>query len=138
MSANVVLEDDEQRALFFNQSVSELLDDSTLKICQSVSQFFDHNENSEGIDLISLDYDLSFSPAKDPGRGSDVADFLSSKKPRCPVILHTSDMMGRDAMSYRLESSGWDVTIVEPQGPPDMWVSSMWIQVVKKLLENSR
>ena len=50
----------------------------------------------QSCDLISLDYDLSYGSGI--GKGSDVAEYLSKLEPVCPVILHTSEYVARQAM----------------------------------------
>ena len=66
----------------------------------------------ESVDLISLDHDLG--PARlvgeeqlDPGTGRDVTRFLAARPPRCPVIVHTSNPLGREGMVTDLELAGW-------------------------------
>src|SRR4051794_26332426 len=46
--------------------------------------------------VISLDHDLDLKPGPygrcvDPGTGREVAEYLASQQPVCPVIIHTSN-----------------------------------------------
>ena len=88
--------------------------------------------------LVSLDHDLGPSRRvgdefRDPGTGRDVADFLASRAPACPVIVHTSNSLARVGMELALQSAGWTVLRVYPQFGAD-WIGTDWLATVLEAL----
>jgi hypothetical protein len=88
--------------------------------------------------LLCLDHDLG--PLRirnggsfDPGTGRDVADFLSTCAPVCPVIVHTTNYLAAPGMIRVLEESGWTTTQVTPYSDLD-WISEVWIHEVCRVL----
>ncbi|MEO0476900.1 MAG: response regulator, partial [Planctomycetota bacterium] len=77
---------------------------------------------------ISLDHDLYVSGIDDPGDGLQVATYLSSKPPSCPVIIHTSNSDKSRQMQGVLESENWNVRLAGAIG--DHWIESDWITEV--------
>jgi hypothetical protein len=69
----------------------------------------------------------------DPGTGRDISNYLETQKAVCPVIIHTTNSFGRDAMKYALQDSGWEATAILPT-PEISWIQSSWFKVVKQLL----
>jgi hypothetical protein len=98
-------------------------------------------QNLSNVVLISLDHDLDLilegQESRDPGDGRDVANYLSSHNPFCPVILHTSNYFGRESMKYNLLDKGWSVSIVMPSPDPD-WIDSDWLSCVCSLIEGRK
>lgn len=77
---------------------------------------------------VSLDHDLYVSGTDDPGDGLQVASYLSSQQPSCPVIIHTSNSVQSRQMQGVLESEGWDVRLAGAIG--ENWIESDWITEV--------
>src|SRR5438132_5373899 len=53
--------------------------------------------------VISLDHDLELKPGPkgrclDPGTGREVADYLATKEPACPVNIHTTNSQAAAGM----------------------------------------
>jgi len=94
-------------------------------------------QNQSNVILISLDHDLDLilegQENRDPGDGKDVANYLASQKPFCPVILHTSNYFGRESMKYNLLDKGWSVSVVMPTPDPE-WIDSDWCSCVPSLI----
>ena len=90
--------------------------------------------------LICLDHDLGPNRRQgdevvDPGIGRDVADFLATRSPVCPVLIHTTNSMSAPGMVRVLEDAGWSVSRVSPYD--DLaWVGIDWCQEVRRLLES--
>ena len=59
--------------------------------------------------LISLDFDLSNSPSRNPGDGMDAVQMLNRHKPVCPIIVHTSLREDGQKMTQALRGNGWRV-----------------------------
>jgi hypothetical protein len=96
-------------------------------------------QNKSNVVLLSLDHDLDLilegQESRDAGDGRDVANYLSSQKPFCPVIIHSSNYFGRESMKYELLEKGWDVSIVVPS-PEVSWIDLDWLTCVCSLIEN--
>jgi len=88
--------------------------------------------------LISLDHDLGPNRERDgevfdPGTGRDVVDYLVTKTPVCPVIVHTTNHIARDGMLFALEGAGWKTCFVVPQDDLE-WIHGIWKTQIKKYL----
>lgn len=91
--------------------------------------------------LLCLDHDLGPNQLRDgavfdPGIGRDVADFLATRPPQCPVILHTTNHLAAPGMRRVLEEAGWTVSHVVPYGDLD-WISESWIEEVERVIEGA-
>src|SRR5262249_52296668 len=63
--------------------------------------------------LIGLDHDLELQPGPDgrcidTGTGREMADYLASKAPACPVILHTTNAAAAVGMEMVLREAHWE------------------------------
>jgi hypothetical protein len=90
--------------------------------------------------LISLDHDLGPDRRRDgrkfdPGIGRDVADYLSTSRPQCPVILHTTNRDAIPGMLEVLKESGRQATSVIPYGDLD-WVREAWMDEVIRMTKD--
>ncbi len=81
--------------------------------------------------LLSLDHDLG--PGSSVGDGRDVVAFLAARSPACPVIVHTSNDLGRQPMLRELRKAGWAVDWVAPFSDLD-WVPTAWLTLVGRSL----
>lgn len=94
--------------------------------------------NLERTILICLDHDLGpdrliKGQMSDPGTGRDIANYLETQKPICPVIIHTTNSFGRDAMKFTLQDAGWDTTVIRPSVEIS-WINQSWFSAVKKAI----
>lgn len=76
--------------------------------------------------VIALDHDLELRTGSDgrcidPGTGRDVADFLASEKPTCPVIIHSTNAEAAVGMKMILKDAGWKTRRVIPSDGTD-WI----------------
>jgi hypothetical protein len=88
--------------------------------------------------LICLDHDLGPNRLiggvmRDPGTGRDVADFLATKPPTCPVIIHTTNALAAPGMMRVLEESGWPASRISPYADLE-WIGEIWIREVRRAL----
>jgi CheY-like chemotaxis protein len=128
----VILEDDERRRGAMEQALAERRLDAT---------FFDNapalvawlESHLPEVRLPSLDHDLIAPGGSDPGNGRDVTDWLCGKPPSCPVLLHTSNPIGRDGMRDSLEAAAGTVDFVSPFDDLE-WVALAWIRRVSELV----
>jgi len=132
-----ILEDDvEGRQALFRASLADLGDFS---MHDNAPDFLQWLEGAFGsIRLLSLDHDLGPSRPRDhgerfePGVGMHVVDFLLTRKPAFPVIVHSSNPYDAPTMVVRLEQAGWSAERIVPWG--DDWIPTVWKKRVRELL----
>lgn len=88
--------------------------------------------------LISLDNDLELKPGPDgrsvdPGSGCQVAEFLATKVPVCPVIIHTTNSLAAETIQAALRGAGWKTRRVVPFDDTE-WIRSDWFFSVRRAL----
>jgi CheY-like chemotaxis protein len=88
--------------------------------------------------VISLDHDLELKAGPngrciDPGTGRDVADFLASKRPVCPIVIHTSNTNAALAMQTVLKDAGWKIRRVMPM-EDTQWVIDQWFPSIRRAI----
>ena len=87
--------------------------------------------------LISLDHDLPISRQEgrtvDCGSGREVADFLASMAPTCPVIVHSSNGNCAPGMYFVLKGAGWPCTRVYPSDDTS-WITHDWAGQIERYL----
>jgi CheY-like chemotaxis protein len=84
--------------------------------------------------LISLDHDLYKDAPEDadPGSGRQVAQRLTTRKPVCPVIVHSTNTDAAWGMHNVLRRSGWTVELVHHLNQPG-WIEERWLPVAERL-----
>ena len=135
-----ILEDNEARTQAMRAAIADALPDATCVFFNSAHAIIEwFAVNLDSVSLISLDHDLDFLPGPekliDPGDGRDVAQFLATQKPCCPVIVHTSNNEGAFSMMFTLQDAGWRAERVLPENDLE-WVKSRWIETVARLITN--
>ena len=128
----LILEDNDDRARLLQSAAASLGGELTVRIWRDATAMIAECPACfASASLISLDHDLeAVAGAPDPGTGMDVAKFLSLHPPQCPVILHTTNFDGREAMQNRLRAAGWTVATVLPRAAD--WIQE-WLALAKKL-----
>jgi hypothetical protein len=95
-------------------------------------------ENLPDTLVISLDHDLELKPGADgrcidPGTGREVADFLATRAPACPVIIATTNSPAASTMEKVLRGAGWHTRRVVPFD--DMqWIETDWFFAMRRAL----
>lgn len=92
----------------------------------------------EGVQLICLDHDLGPNRHRggevfDPGTGRDVADYLATRTPVCPVLVHTTNSLAAPGMAMALDESGWKNVRVVPHNDLE-WIGMAWMCEVREAL----
>jgi hypothetical protein len=87
---------------------------------------------------ISLDHDMVLVEGCDdrlcdPGTGREVADLLATRKPQCPVVIHTTNTVAAEGMEQVLQDAHWRTYRVAPWGDLE-WVRSVWIQTIRRAI----
>lgn len=86
--------------------------------------------------VISLDNDLDLKPGPggrmmDPGSGCEVAEYLATQEPVCPVILHTTNADAAVAMKSAFDAAGWRTQRVIPFDDT-AWIESEWFFAMRR------
>ena len=134
-----ILEDDSPRIEEMRQCLS-----TCLPQCEVV--FFDNapdmiawlRDHLHEITLICLDHDLGPNRCRDgdvfdPGTGRDVANYLATRRPQFPVLIHTTNTLAAPGMELVLDDSGWPHSRIVPYNDCE-WIQSAWIIAVKGYL----
>src|SRR5262245_19470561 len=109
MKTILILEDNDERIAAFRKAVEELGSDFELKVWTDAPSMIAECEASfPTAVLISLDHDLNPTPGAtaDPGTGLDLAKYLASFPPACPVLIHSSNTDRAWSMHNELRFSG--------------------------------
>ena len=139
----LVLEDDDRRQAAMRRCLSEQ--------CSGYDHtFFDNapgtldwlQEHLSEVALLCLDHDLGPNRVRDgepfdPGTGRDVVDYLVTQKPRCPVIIHSTNSPAAVGMEMALQESGWKCSRITPFNDLG-WVGTSWVRMVRKCLGRGR
>jgi len=133
-----ILEDDPWRVAEMRACIGLLLVDAEIVVFEVAAEMIAwlHGNLSRSL-LISLDHDLPINRGQshwiDHGTGRQVADFLASQPPTCPVIVHSSNLHYAPGMCFALEDAHWPVTRVFPTDDVE-WVRRDWGRAIKRLL----
>jgi hypothetical protein len=132
-----ILEDNEDRKVAMGSCVAE-------RLYPYEAHFFDNPATmiaflaSHWGDLlvIALDHDLELLPGPsgkliDPGTGREVADYLATRAPVCPVVIHSSNSTAAVGMEMVLRDAGWKTYRVLPFEDVT-WIPREWIRAVKR------
>ena len=87
---------------------------------------------------ISLDNDLDMKPGPDGrnidvGEGRQVADFLATREPVCPVVIATTNASAAVGMTETLRAAGWKTRCVLPFDDT-AWVAADWFPAMRRAL----
>lgn len=88
--------------------------------------------------LIALDNDLELKPGPDgrtidPGSGCHVAEFLATRTPVCPVVIHTTNSNAAVSMEETLRGAGWKTRRVVPFDDMN-WIKTDWFFAIRRAL----
>ncbi len=141
-----ILEDDAGRVNAMGDRLKESFNDLAYIFFNNAPDMIEWLENHlhECI-AISLDHDLGPSWQRndklfDPGTGRDVVDYLATKYPQCPVIIHSSNHRAVIGMEMALCEANWNVERVIPFvslgsliGSAE-WIDTDWTETINRLL----
>ncbi len=87
---------------------------------------------------ISLDNDLELKTGPDgrsidPGEGRDIADFLATRAPVCPVIIASTNSFAADAMENALREAGWKTRRIIPFDDTE-WIKTDWFFALRRAI----
>jgi hypothetical protein len=134
----LMLEDESERVTRFRAALESIDPSLQLIVWRTAwSMMRECERYFDSAVLISLDHDLYQLEGEtdDPGDGLDVAKFLASRSPVCPVIVHSSNAERAQWMIGEFELAGWQFERVAPLG--DDWLEAYWRVVAAELIGNS-
>ena len=139
--AIVILDDSEDRLKVMQSLLAESYPEYDIILFDNAPDIIEWlKDNLASVALMSLDHDLGLNREREgrvfnPGTGKDVVDFLETKKPVCPIIIHSSNYMGRDRMFFSLDDAGWRTSCVSPHADLE-WIFDTWMPQINNYLEN--
>jgi hypothetical protein len=138
-----ILEDDERRAAAMRDRLADrfyqfehVFFDSADEMKEYLEKHFDE------VIALSLDHDLELKldadgRTYDPGTGREVADYLATRRPICPVIIHSTNEFGAIGMESVLREAGWQTCRVSPFGDLE-WVHDSWFPAIRRAIVRGR
>jgi hypothetical protein len=135
----VILEDDPYRIQEMIHCLLELYSGVKIVTFDNAPDMIDWlKEHLDEAKIICLDHDLGPNRSRhgklfDPGTGRDVADYLSTKKPVCPILIHTTNSMAAPGMITVLDDSGWSNSRIVPYCDLE-WIHDAWIIDVIRMI----
>jgi CheY-like chemotaxis protein len=135
----VVLEDNADRVAVMRACIED-------RFYMFDTQFFDEARDaihfldihlSETL-VIALDNDLEMKTGPDGrcfdvGEGRHVAEFLATKQPVCPVIIHTTNSDAGVTMEETLRGAGWRTRRIVPFDDMN-WIESDWFSAIRRAI----
>ena len=140
MSCVVILEDDPMRVAGMRGVLGKLLPDVEVIVFDAVPPLVEFlGRDGDRVDLISLDHDLTREGcawrSEERGDGRGACEFLATRRPTCPVIVHSSNYGAAAVMIEVLRAAGWRVGMVTPYSEVEYeWIGREWRDAVQRLL----
>lgn len=130
--AIAVLEDDAERIAAMRDWLADRFAMYEHQFFTSADQMVDWlSLNLHRVLIVSLDHDLEPIRQPHPGTGRLVADYLATKAPLFPIILHSTNRQAVVGMQQVLEESGWQCTVVAPYD--DLaWIKETWWPTIRQ------
>jgi hypothetical protein len=133
-----ILEDNPDRIGAMRTCMAEILPDVQTIFFEDAQKMIDWLSQRLGnVAVISLDHDLPMrdhgGEAIDCGTGRQVADYLASVPPVCPVIVHSSNNDCAQGMFFALKDAGWRCSRIYPFNDT-AWIADSWVEQVRRLL----
>jgi hypothetical protein len=135
-----ILEDDAGRIAAMRASLAKVLPGTEALFFENARKTIAWLGEHQGeVVLISLDHDLPLRNdaglMMDFGTGREVADYLASVLPTCPVIVHSSNDHGASGMFFALRDAGWPCGRVYPCDD-QVWISDAWAEQVRRYVRD--
>lgn len=133
-----ILEDDGNRISAMQACLAKIIPSIQITFFENAHEMIAwlHNHLSEAV-LISLDHDLPLRVDEgktiDYGTGRQVADYLASMPPTCPVIVHSSNDVCAQGMYFELTHAGWHCRRIYPRDG-EAWIPNAWAEQVRQFI----
>lgn len=131
----LILEDNATRMERFQEAANQSRLIPTLRLWRNAGHMIAELPSLLGeATLISLDHDLyKYDDSEpDPGSGRDVANYLSTLPPSCPIIVHSTNTDAAWGMYNELTGAKWRVHLVHHLDEPE-WIRDKWLSLAEKL-----
>lgn len=135
----VILEDNEDRQTVMRECLSSFTAFHPTHFFKTAFETIDWmRAHLSETQFIALDHDLEMLEGDhphqlvDPGTGRDVADYLASQTPVCPVIIHTTNHPAGVGMEMSLKEAGWKTKRIMPYGDLE-WIPELWFPTIQKM-----
>lgn len=133
-----ILEDDSRRIRRMVRCLQERFPSCEAAVFDAPEMIGWLNDHLPEVQLICLDHDLGANhvvagEVQDPGTGRDVADYLGSQRPCCPVLIHSTNLLAVPGMMMALEDADWKCSALSPFNDLE-WVRTAWIADVIEAL----
>lgn len=92
------------------------------------------HEREADLLFVSLDHDLFEGPDPD-ATGMPVAEYLATRPPVCPVVVHSSNTLAAESMVRILKRADWTAQRVIPF-EDTAWVGDDWFPTLRRLLRS--
>jgi len=135
-----ILEDDPRRVAEMRACLAEMLRGLEVVFFENAAVMIEWlTPHRADVVLISLDHDLPLKSAEgetiDCGTGRQVADFLATLEPTCPVIVHSSNLDCAREMLFALADGGWTHSQVYPRD--DLaWIRDAWREQITQYVRS--
>ena len=135
----VILEDNVDRRLVMLECLSDRFSQYDVRFFVTAGEMIAHLRANLHLALaIALDHDLDLIPIDprrniDPGSGRDVADFLATLRPVCPVLIHSTNAPAAFGMQRELQDAGWKSDRVIPSDG-ERWIRNEWLVRLRNLI----
>jgi hypothetical protein len=135
-----ILEDDPNRIVAMRACLAETLPGIGVVFFEDAQKMIAWLAEHLGeVVLISLDHDLPLRTQEgrtiDCGTGRQVADYLASVPPTCPVIVHSSNGHCAPGMVFALTDACWPCSCVYPCNDT-AWVVGAWADQVRQYAQD--
>jgi CheY-like chemotaxis protein len=138
----VILEDNAPRRAAMEELLRDRFSRYELRFFESPQASLDYlREHLDEVLLISLDHDMELisdgnGGLVDLGTGQQLADYLATQPPVCPVVIHSSNGNAALAMRQVLENAGWKTSVVAPYEDLQ-WIGEAWFPLVRRAIVDS-
>lgn len=135
----LILEDNAERRESMRESLEDRFPQYETCFASTAAQMIEElSQHLSDTLVIALDHDLELVPSHegnwlDPGTGRDVADYLATQPPSCPVIIHTTNSPAAVGMQSVLDEAGWKTARVLPVGGMS-WIPTIWLRTLRDLV----
>lgn len=138
----VILEDDADRVAAMTHCLDERLPEYGVLVFDNAPDMINWlRDHLNEVTILCLDHDLGPNRVRsggifDPGTGRDVVNYLATRAPVCPVVIHTTNSLAVPGMQMELEDADWMFCRVVPYDDV-RWIREAWIVDVQEALEHA-
>jgi hypothetical protein len=135
----VILEDNAERIGAMRYCLEDRFHTYETRFFDSATEMIQYLEaHWTEIIVICLDHDLELKPTPDgglvdPGTGRDVVNYLATKSPVCPVIIHSSNSAAVAGMERVLHEAQWQTRRIIPFNDLE-WIHQDWFRTVRRAI----